>query len=253
MALIPSPLPVLQLFDGSLLVAVAVAAVIFLGALIQGAIGFGLGVLAAPIIVILAPPLIPVVVILLVVTLPLFSMLREGVDADWTGVTWALIGRVPGTVVGAYLVAVVSMRLLTVVVGLTVLLAVFATLLRWNPRLSREALLVAGFVSGFAGTAASIGGPPVALLYQRLPGPRLRGTMSAFLLIGGLLSIVALAVAGQIERDHVVAAILLGLPMVAGFGLSGPLRPHVDKGRTRALVLVVSAVSALTALVSAAQ
>ena len=55
----------------------------------------------------------------------------------------------------------------------------------------RRNVVLAGATSGLLGTATSIGGPPMALVWQRNSGARLRGTMSGFFLIGSVMSIVA--------------------------------------------------------------
>jgi hypothetical protein len=51
-------------------------------------------------------------------------------------------------------------------------------------------------IAGVMGTATSIGGPPMALVWQGHQGSRLRGTMSAFFMIGSAVSLVSLGVAG---------------------------------------------------------
>ena len=52
-------------------------------------------------------------------------------------------------------------------------------------------LVAAGAVSGVMGTATSIGGAPMALIWQGHQGRRLRGTMSAFFMVGSAISVAA--------------------------------------------------------------
>src|SRR3546814_15753694 len=63
--------------------------------------------------------------------------------------------------------------------------------------------LVAGVVSGVTGTAAGIGGPPLALLYQHRPGSTIRSTLAAAFLVGTALSLATLAVAGEFGPSQV--------------------------------------------------
>src|SRR3546814_12225619 len=82
--------------------------------------------------------------------------------------------------------------------------------------------LVAGVVSGVTGTAAGIGGPPLALLYQHRPGSTIRSTLAAAFLVATALSLATLAVAGEVGSSRV----LLGLGLdrtsvVEGKGVSG--------------------------------
>src|SRR3546814_11444064 len=94
--------------------------------------------------------------------------------------------------------------------------------------------LVAGVVSGVTGTAAGIGGPPLALLYQHRPGSTIRSTLAAAFLVGTALSLATLAVAGEVGASQVLLG--LGLPPLVVVGSltgrrfhdwlpQGPLRP----------------------------
>ena len=199
----------------------------------------------APVLALVDPSLVPVAVLLPTAVLPILSLLRERAAVDWRGLRWALVGRLPGTLVGAWVATALPLRLLAVAVGVVVLGAVVVSLVRWEPRATPRALLAAGFVSGVTGTATSIGGPPIALVYQRASGPAIRSTLAAFFLVGVVVSLSALALTGAVDRrDLGVAAVLL--PFTAlGFAVSGPLRPYVDAAGTRPAVLTLCAASAL--------
>jgi hypothetical protein len=105
--------------------------------------------------------------------------------------------------------------------------------------------VIAGIASGAGGTAASIGGPPIALLYQSEAGPRVRGTIGGYFILGSVTSIVALAAADQVTSESLVSAALLTPFLLIGFALSGPARRVLDNGRTRWAVLAVAAASAV--------
>ena len=76
----------------------------------------------------------------------------------------------------------------------------------------------------------------MALLYQNRSGPVMRSTLGATFLIGTLLSLLALGIAGQVEAFHwqfggaLVPAVLLGLfasRFLHGWLEAGWLRPCV--------------------------
>jgi uncharacterized membrane protein YfcA len=90
----------------------------------------------------------------------------------------------------------------------------------WRIRLTIWALLGAGALSGFMGTIASVGGPPMALLYQDSSGERLRSTMSGFFIFGTLISLVGLMLAGRFGRAEFMASLAVVPGVLAGFGLS---------------------------------
>jgi uncharacterized membrane protein YfcA len=223
-----------------------------LGALVQGSIGFGLALVAAPMVAIIDPRLVPVPMLLLATGHAMLMLRREYRHADWTGVGWALLGRLPGIVIGVLAVALLPPRWFAVVVAVTVLTCVVLSVVRWRPRPTVPALLLAGVVSGAGGTASSIGGPPVALLYQDAKGPRVRATLGAYFAAGSLLSLAGLLVGGQVSGDSLRAAALMVPFMVAGFALSGPARRFLDRGWTRPAVLALAGAGALALLAQAA-
>jgi uncharacterized membrane protein YfcA len=124
--------------------------------------------------------------------LPVLILAREARHTDWPGVSWALGGRLVGTAAGIWLVTAVPVPALGVLVGAAVLAVIAVTALGGELPRNRWTLLTAGVVSGTTGTATSIGGPPVALLYQREAGARVRASLSLFLSAGNSLALAAL-------------------------------------------------------------
>lgn len=229
----------------SVAVLLTAGTVVALGAVVQGAVGFGLALVAAPLLALLDPTLVPVPLIMLATVHAVLAVLRESRDADWRGVGWAMVGRLPGTALGVLAVVALPQRGLAIVIGGCVLVFVLLSVVSWQPRPTPGALLVAGVASGAGGTAASIGGPPVALLYQHASGPRVRATLGAYFVLGSAVSVAALAVAGQIGTTQLTATTALVPFLVVGFALSGPARRVLDAGLTRRAVLAVAAASAV--------
>ena len=222
---------------------------VLVGAVVQGCVGLGLGLVAAPVMALLDPSLVPATILLVTSVLPVLTAVRELDDVDWSGLRFALGGRLPGVVLGSWIVVTQPPRTTAVVVAVVVLGAVVLSATSWEARPTPRSLLVAGVVSGVSGTATSIGGPPVAMLYQRAGGSTLRSTMGMYFLVGNVLSVAALAVAGEIGQRELLRALALLPFLLAGFWISGPLRGRVDGGRLRVAVLVVSAAGAVVLLV----
>ncbi len=103
----------------------------------------------------------------------------------------------------------------------------------------------AGFASGFMGTTTSIGGPPIALVYQGSTGPTFRSTLATYFAFGAAISLITLAVAGQLGAHELRLGALLWPGVAIGFLLSRPLTRVLDDGWTRPMVLSISAVAAL--------
>jgi uncharacterized protein len=222
----------------------AATAIVAAGASVQGVMGFGLGLVAAPVLVMLDPDLVPGPLLFVGVPLTILVATRERGALDLRGIRWALLGRIPGTVAGSFAVAALPEGPLVVLLGVVVLTAVTMSVAGWHVRPTNGTLVTAGAASGFMGTATSIGGPPMAIVYQRHTGPQLRATLAAYFVVGASVSLVMLAVAGEFRGDELRDGIVLLPGVIAGFAASSALARLLDRGHTRTAVLTFSAMSA---------
>lgn len=222
-----------------------VALAVFAAACMQAAIGFGMGMLAAPIVALIEPSLIPGTLIMSAVVVTLLVVLRERQSLDLRGTGWALAGRVPGTLAGAALLLFLPERGLSILLAAVVLAGVVMATMGWAPQPLRRNLATAGAASGLLGTATSIGGPPMALVLQGSTGARLRGNMSAFFLAGSIMSIAVLAAAGAIERENTEMFVFLIPATVLGYVASRFVNRILDPARLRWLSIGISSVGAV--------
>jgi uncharacterized protein len=230
-------------------VVAVLAATLVVGAAVQGLVGLGLGLVAAPVTMLLEPRLMPDLLLWLAMLYPLVTLLREHHDIDWGGLRWAMSARIPGTAVGVVLVGIFSTRALGVAVGLMVLLSVALTARAVVVPVNRSSLVAAGFASGVTGTATSIGGPPLAILYQHRSAPQIRSTLAVYFVVGAGLSLAGLGLAGALEPVVLGLAVLLVPCLLVGFGISRALHAVVPAHRVRAAVLTVCAASSVVLLV----
>jgi uncharacterized membrane protein YfcA len=227
-------------------------AIIFLvmaaGAALQGSVGYGMALIASPILILVEPKLIPGPYLLGSLLLSVFMILRERKAIDLRGLKWALVGRIPGTILAGYLLAIISEEAMILTFGILLLLGVAISVagIRFPPR--PRNLVFAGLLSAVMGTIATIGGPPMALVYQDANGEELRSTLSGYFIIGGLFSIVTLAAVGKFGAAELWLAAAIVPGTVFGYLVSSWLLPHLNHQLTRASVLVVAAVSALVVI-----
>lgn len=222
-----------------------VACAILFASCMQASIGFGMGMLAAPIVAIVDPGLVPGTLIMLAILVSTMVLIKEGTSLDLSGASWALAGRVPGTILGALLLVALPERGLALMLAGVVLLGIALTSFGWIPLPRRRNLMVAGAASGLLGTATSIGGPPMALVWQRNTGAKLRSTMSAFFLVGSVMSLVALAVAGAVDGHTALLFVLLAPATILGYVLSRFVNRLMDRRRLRLTAIVVSTIGAV--------
>jgi len=225
------------------------AAAVLLGSVVQGSVGVGLNIVAAPFVALVVPEALPATLVLVAVPLAVTTLVREHHALDRLALPWMLAGALPGTALGLVIVAAADVSTLTVIVAATTLTGVALSVLSPPVPTTRLTALVAGFTSNVFGTATAVGGPPVALLFQHRTGPTARATLGAFFATSAALSIVAYTAAGELSEAQVLFALALAPMMVIGVWTSRHLHVHVDGGWLRPAVLTLSAVAGAAALV----
>lgn len=229
------------------------AVFVFIGALVQGSVGFGVGMVAAPFLMWAVPDTMPATLVILGGAMTLLTLTSHWRDVDVRALAWAITGRVPGLALGAWLVVTVPTSTLGVVVGIAVIIAAILQWKRWTIPNTAPNLVVAGLVSGTTGTATGIGGPPVAMVLADQPGAIVRGTLAAYFMLGSALSLTALGMVGHLTPTHAGQAAVLLIPLVLGGLLAGRMTPYLDDGRTRRAILLLAGLSrlmlALTSLI----
>jgi uncharacterized protein len=233
----------------TIMVAAAVATVV--GATIQGAIGFGMNLVTVPVLALVVPEALPVAVIVLGLPISITMLLHERHSVDREGIVWIFVGRLPATLVGAWIVASISTTSLQALVGALILAMVLASVAAPPIPVTRRTQTITGAVAGLTGTTAGIGGPPLAILYQRYSGPTIRSTLAASFLFGTLVSLAALGASGSVTVDQLVLGAALTPFVVAGVWVGRHAHDLLDRGWMRPAVLTFATVSAVVVLIEA--
>lgn len=218
------------------------------GALLQGSVGFGLGLIGVPLLVLIDPVYVPGPVLLAALCLNLLIFRREHHALLIKRIEWAVIGRLAGSIIGAIILTLIPQKDLSILFGAMVLFAVCISFAGFPFPVSTKNILAAGIASGIMGTTSSIGGPPIALVYQKHKGPTIRGTLSGIFIFGTIISLVTLAIIGRfgLREVQVTAALLPGI--FVGFLLSNRSTKILDSGFIRPAVLITSALSGIAVI-----
>ena len=219
--------------------------IIFLGALTQSLIGFGLAVVASPLLYIVDPELVPAPVIVMGFSIALLTLLRERGHLEFNGLQYALIGRIPGGFLGATLLLLAPQPILGLAIAGIVATAVILSLFKFTLPVNRKTLFGAGVVSGIFGNIAAIGGPPMAILLAGKDASQFRAALSAFFIFSSMIALMILAVTGLLELKHLWLSLMLLPSVILGYLVAGRLVGRVDKQKTRAVTLALCSVSAL--------
>ena len=226
----------------ALLLAVLITTV---AAAVQGTLGFGFAVVSVPALSLLDSRLAPVPQLLVVGVLTVATFWRERRDADLSGVGWILAGRVPGTAIGVGLLKLANPMALDLMVAALVLLAVVFLAGGFRVIDSIRNQVGAGLVSGVFAVVASIGGPPLALLYREKRGPTIRATLAAIFSVGLVLTVSGRALAGEISWLDLHVAVVLLPALLVGLYASNPLRGRIEGRPLRVGTLALATLAAL--------
>lgn len=237
-------LPDLTLVEGALIFVIVIA-----GALTQSTVGFGFGIVIVPVLIVVAPDLLPAMPLLLSTILSIAMIRRERSDVDLHGLPPLFVGRVAGTLVAIWLLVSLTGPALEILFGTVIVLVVAVSALRPAINPTSTANFVGGAASGLFATTAGIGGPPVAVLYAGRPGPEIRSTLAAIFMIGSSMSLVALIPAGRIGWGHLVFAAILLVPTAIGFAISGPLGRFLEGRWLRPTILTFAASGGVLAVI----
>ena len=240
-----------------------VIAAVLLASFVQGAVGFGFGMISMAILPIAfdVPRLVPLVS-LLGVAMSLHVLWRWRRAFDAAAVRPLVIGVCLGAPLGATALASVDRRialgtLAVVLIGVAgpALYKEWRGLTRADPRsrlLARHALL-AGIVSGLFGGAFNTGGPPL-ILYgsaSAWPPPAFRANLQVVFLFTSALQLTVLTRAGFIDAQTLRSTAIALPALFLGAGLGTLCTRSLASRRFRLLVWALLLVLAGNCLLGA--
>lgn len=226
------------------------ALALFAGCTVQTAVGFGMALVAAPIIVMLNPTWVPYVLAVTALVLSIQNTWNQRRSVQWKQVIPPMITRIPGTILGTWILLVIAVQSLQILVAAMVLLTVVVSV--WlKPFPSTPVNTgIAGFVSGITGTTTSIGGPPMALVMQHGASHNVRANLSAYFIYSCLVSLIGYALVGLMPATMWLVSASMIPVAYSGFFVGKYLRPWVDN-RFRPILLILCGLSASVAIINA--
>ncbi|MFM2483962.1 sulfite exporter TauE/SafE family protein [Celerinatantimonas yamalensis] len=225
--------------------------VVILGASVQSLIGFGLAVVAAPLLYFIDPSLVPTPLLLLGFAISAINWFHNRNYADFKSMGGALVMRIPGALIGLWLLLHFDAKGLQILIAIAVLMGVATTLTKRALRFNQRNLLIAGFISGLFATVAGIGGPPMAVLMRAQQANAIRGNLSAFFSVSSLISIFILGIGGQVHVHHLISTLILLPAVFIGFFLSKNIINKFDRKQITCTTQIVCCLSAVTLIYQA--
>lgn len=226
--------------------ALAILTIVFVAAVVQVSLGMGFGLMAAPLLALLSPELVPTPTLILGLVTSGWGAWRERHRVNWHEVGIGVPGRIIGVAAGAGILALIpGQDGFLLVFGAMVGIAVVLSIAGWRLALSWRSLLAMSTLSGLMGTLTSVGAPPMAMIYQDRPATEARPTLAAFFALGCVLSLSGLALSGWAQLRDLMLAALMAPAMLLGLVVASRLGGRFDR-RFRVALLAISGLAACT-------
>ncbi len=228
---------------------------LFLTGLTTGLTGFGLAIVATPLLILVLPTKMVVTLLALLSivnnSLVLYES-RRGLDLRRV---WPLVlAGLAGVPLGACALVWCDVGALRLLIGVVVSLTALALLLGFRLRLAHERLACVpiGFTSGLLDGSVGMAGPPVVLFFanQGVEKQAFRANLAAYFAVLGLARIPSYLAAGLVTRAVAGYAALFLPPLVAGLFAGARLARRVNEQAFRRVVLVVVCGAGLMAVAS---
>ena len=225
---------------------VAVAAVVLVAAVLKGAIGFGFPTVGTPLLALFVDVKTAVVILILP------NIVMDAIQASRRGDLLATMRRFAvlmlcgavGTIAGTRLLAVLSARTATLVLGATVVTFVLLNATRWSPRVPPASARwwdgPVGFAAGVIGGVTNVPGTPLVIYFYALGLAKhdFVRTVAVTFVFYKAAQLGAVAWYGLLTWRLLGLSVLLALVAVAGFRLGLAIQDRLDQTTFNRVILV---------------
>jgi len=230
-----------------------------LAATLQSATGFGFGLIAVPVFLLILDSREAIQMVMIVILcMSILDWIKLRGQASIDLLKWLSIGSLIGFPFGIYIFHQMDLPLLKMIIAVVILLFSFYNLLRLFEGLLHEnqhvhkhnkwATILIGYVSGLMSTSLAMPGPAVMLylVHQKLERTRIRATILTFFIFSYagaiVLQSVIVGISAQTWRTSLTLAPVGLLGVLAGHYLAGQINQRLFQ-------LIVLTTLILTALV----
>ena len=230
---------------------VAIALIVAFAAATQSITGFGFALIAVPGLALLLGPKVAVVAMSSIgVPLVIWNAIRWRHDILWREAITISVAALLGMPVGLVILTRANDRVLTAVIGITILVMSLSLWQGLRLPKGRPTELAAGFTSGALSTSVGTNGPPLVIAFQAigLQPKAFRATLQACFCGQGSIALALFWSQGLVVHD-VGVAFLVGAPAaVVGALIGDRIAPGVHEGPFRSVVLALLALAGALAL-----
>lgn len=220
--------------------------IVVFASVLQVSIGMGFGMLAAPLIALVKPELVPGSILAMGLFVAFMGAWRERDNIVQHELKLGVTGRILGSLMAfGLLLLIPDVESFLIVFGVIMLIAIGMSAFGKNIKFSEKNLLWLSVVSGLMGSITAVGAPPMALIYHDRNPSIVRPTLNAFFFAGSVLGLISLGMSGWISTQDFIAAIIFIPAMFFGILVSAPFKGLSSKFLSK-ILLGLSALASLS-------
>jgi hypothetical protein len=225
-------------------------AMVFIGGVARGFSGFGFSALCVSGLSLVLSPAQVIPPIFILEIMASLTLLRQAIkQADFSWLSWLMLGNVLCIPIGIALLNFVPESYLRLLIGLVLVVLVGAQLrgLQWHGAPTRLLRLLTGLASGLVNGLSAMGGLVVAAMMSATPLPAIamRATLVLLFFLADLYALLCAAVmpvstavgAPLLGWGALSMALLMAIPMLGGMAVGQRFFTHTTPQQFRRLVL----------------
>ena len=226
-------------------IVVIIILAVLAGGLIKGTLGFGMPMVALPIIAFVIPATTAMIILCAPILLTNFLQIKFKQGVSSYRFLPMILSLIIGLLVGARLILEINLNTITQIIAISIIFAALINCFGFkiqNPKKSRERVItsIIGFASGILGGLSTFYGPPMLayLVASDLPKEKFVRTISVMYFIGSFPLYGSLIYYGFATKQDIIMSVFLILPAFISQQIGTRIRDKINQKQFRICILV---------------
>ena len=226
-------------------IVVIIILAVLAGGLIKGTLGFGMPMVALPIIAFVIPATTAMIILCAPILLTNFLQIKFKQGISSYRFLPMILSLIIGLIVGARLILEINLNTITQIIAVSIIFAALINCFGFkiqNPNKSRERviIIIIGFGSGILGGLSTFYGPPMLayLVASDLPKEKFVRTVSTMYFVGSFPLYGSLIYYGFATKEDIFMSMFLIIPAFISQQIGTRIRDKINQKQFRTCILV---------------
>ena len=226
-------------------IVVIIILAVLAGGLIKGTLGFGMPMVALPIIAFVIPATTAMIILCAPILLTNFLQIKFKQGISSYRFLPMILSLIIGLIVGARLILEINLNTITQIIAVSIICAALVNCFGFkiqNPNKSRERAItcIIGFGSGILGGLSTFYGPPMLayLVASDLPKEKFVRTVSTMYFVGSFPLYGSLIYYGFATKEDIFVSMFLIIPAFISQQIGTRIRDKINQKQFRTCILI---------------